>query len=180
MWGKSLKVWLLHVFNRKFLQGNLTFLRCREMCYVYTGHVACKGIFMVAWPIPFHRMSGSWEKTHCDFSPLPPLFPPFLRPPSHSWTDSCLWPCRMRMLYSYCEPSADHEELLSIFGEKNGLVLWVDQNTWVVYITVVLLGTLVLEKWDANFTWDWLPQLEGVGPANLTTATVYVLTMVLW
>ena len=58
----------------------------------------------------------------------------------------------MRMLYSYCEPSADHEELLSIFGEKNGLVLWVDQNTWVVYITVVLLGTLVLEKWDANFT----------------------------
>ena len=57
-----------------------------------------------------------------------------------------------RRLYSYCEPSADCEELLSIFGEKNGLVLWVDQNAWVVYITVVLLGTLVLEKWEANFT----------------------------
>ena len=77
MWGKSLKVWLLHVFNRKFLQGNLTFLRCREMCYVYTGHVACKGIFMVACPFPFHRMSGLWEKTQCDLSPLPPLFPSF-------------------------------------------------------------------------------------------------------
>ena len=48
--------------------------------------------------------------------------------------------------------SADREELLSIFGEKNGLVLWVDRNAWVVYITVVLLGTLVLEKWEANFT----------------------------
>ena len=31
-------------------------------------------------------------------------------------------------------------------------MLWVDQNTWVVYITVVLLDTLVLEKWEANFT----------------------------
>ena len=29
-------------------------------------------------------------------------------------------------------------------------MLWVDQNTWVVYITVVPLGTL--EKWEANFT----------------------------
>ena len=57
-----------------------------------------------------------------------------------------------RRLYSCCEPSADREELLSIFGEKKDLVLWVDQNTWVVYITVVLLGTLVLEKWEANFT----------------------------
>ena len=56
----------------------------------------------------------------------------------------------MRRLYSYCEPSVDHEELLSIFGEKKDLVLWVDQNTWVVYITVVLLDTL--EKWEANFT----------------------------
>ena len=37
---------------------------------------------------------------------------------------------------------------MSIFGEKKGLVLWVDQNTWVVYITVVLLGTL--EKWEAR------------------------------
>ena len=55
-----------------------------------------------------------------------------------------------RRLYSYCETSVDHEELLSIFGEKNGLVHWVDQNTWVVYITVVLLGTL--EKWEANLT----------------------------
>jgi len=58
----------------------------------------------------------------------------------------------MRRLYSYCEPSADHEELLSIFGEKKGLVLWVDQNTWVVYITVVQLGTL--EKWEVNFTFS--------------------------
>ena len=41
---------------------------------------------------------------------------------------------------------------MSIFGEKKGLVLWANQNTWVVYITVVLLGTLVLEKWEANFT----------------------------
>ena len=41
---------------------------------------------------------------------------------------------------------------MSIFGEKKGLVLWVDQNTWVVYITVVQLGTLVLEKGEANFT----------------------------
>ena len=57
-----------------------------------------------------------------------------------------------RRLYSYCEASVDHEELLSIFGEKKDLVLWVDQNTWVVYITVVQLGTLVLEKWGANFT----------------------------
>ena len=56
------------------------------------------------------------------------------------------------MLYSYCEASADSEELVSIFGEKNGLVLSVDQNTWVVYITVVKLGTLVLEKWEVNFT----------------------------
>ena len=72
-----------------------------------------------------------------------------------------------RRLYSYCEPSVDCEELLSIFGEKKDLVLWVDQNTWVVYITVVLLGTLVLEKWEVNFTCDWLPQLEGVGPYNL-------------
>ena len=70
-----------------------------------------------------------------------------------------------RRLYSYCEVSVDHEELLSIFGEKKGLVLWVDQNTWIVHITVVLLGTL--EKWEANFTRDWLPQLEGVGPYNL-------------
>ena len=46
----------------------------------------------------------------------------------------------MRRLYSYCELSS----------EKKGLVLWVDQNTWVVYITVVLLGTL--EKWEDNFT----------------------------
>ena len=56
----------------------------------------------------------------------------------------------MRRLY--CEPSADREELLSIFGEKNGLVLWVDRNTWVVYITVVQLGTL--EIWEANFTFS--------------------------
>ena len=59
-----------------------------------------------------------------------------------------------RRLYSYCELSADREELLSIFGEKKGLVLWVDRNAWVVYITVVLLGTLVLEKWEANFTFS--------------------------
>ena len=57
---------------------------------------------------------------------------------------------------------------MSIFGEKKGLVLWVDQNSWVVYITVVLLGTL--EKWEAIFTLDWLPQLEGVGPYNLLPA----------
>ena len=57
-----------------------------------------------------------------------------------------------RRLYSYCEASADREELVSIFGEKKDLVLWVDQNTWVVYITVVQLGTLVLEKGEANFT----------------------------
>ena len=53
-----------------------------------------------------------------------------------------------RRLYSYCEPSVDHEELLSIFGEKKDLV----QNTWVVYITVVQLGTL--EIWEANFTFS--------------------------
>ena len=57
---------------------------------------------------------------------------------------------QQRRLYSYCEPSADREELLSIFGKKKGLVLWVDRNSWVVYITVVLLGTL--EKWEVNFT----------------------------
>ena len=56
----------------------------------------------------------------------------------------------MRRLYSYCEPSADREELLSIFGEKKGLVLWVDRNTWVVYITVVQLD--ILDKWEANLT----------------------------
>ena len=56
-------------------------------------------------------------------------------------------------LQNYCEASVDHEELLSIFGEKNGLVLWVDQNTWVLYITVVLLGTL--EKiMVVNFTFS--------------------------
>ena len=38
---------------------------------------------------------------------------------------------------------------MSIFGEKKDLVLWVDQNTWVVYITVVLLGTL--EKWELGY-----------------------------
>ena len=58
----------------------------------------------------------------------------------------------MRRLYSYCEPSVDHEELVSIFGEKKGLVLLVDQNTLVVYITVVQLGTL--EKWEDNFTFS--------------------------
>ena len=57
-----------------------------------------------------------------------------------------------RRLYSYCEASADSEELVSIFGEKKGLVLWVDRNSWVVYITVVQLGTLVLEKWEVHFT----------------------------
>ena len=55
----------------------------------------------------------------------------------------------MKMLYSYCEPSVDHEELLFIFGEKKGLVLWVDLNTWVVYIIVVQFSTL--EKWEVNF-----------------------------
>ena len=53
-------------------------------------------------------------------------------------------------LHGYCEPSADREEVVSIFGEKKDLVLWVDQNTWLVYITVVPLGTL--ETWEANFT----------------------------
>ena len=30
-------------------------------------------------------------------------------------------------VHGYCEPSADRE-VVSIFGEKKGLVLWVDQN----------------------------------------------------
>ena len=80
------------------------------------------------------------------------------------------------MLYSYCEPSADHEELLSIFGVKKGLVLWVDQNTWVVYITVVPLGTP--EKWEDSFTFSpsSLIHLRWVagGPCHLLRVTLFV------
>ena len=36
MWGKSLKVGLLHVFSRKFLQGNLTLMYDVEKCAMYT------------------------------------------------------------------------------------------------------------------------------------------------
>ena len=83
----------------------------------------------------------------------------------------------MKRLYSYCEPSVDHEELLSIFGEKSGLVPWVDRNTWVVYITVVQLGTL--EIWETNFTFSpssliGLPQLPGVGPCYLLRVTLCI------
>ena len=53
-------------------------------------------------------------------------------------------------LHGYCEPSADCEEVVSIFGEKKDLVPWVDRNTWVVYIIIVQLGTL--EIWEATFT----------------------------
>ena len=37
---------------------------------------------------------------------------------------------------------------MSTFGEKKGLVLGADWNTWVVYITVVPVGTL--QKWEAE------------------------------
>ena len=78
-------------------------------------------------------MSGSWEKTQRDLSSLPPLFPSFSPSclPQLAEPDSCLCPYRMRRLYSYCVPPVDREELLSMFGEKKGLVLWVDRNTWV-------------------------------------------------
>ena len=60
-------------------------------------------------------------------------------------------------LYSFSPTSTDHE-IVSIFGEKNGLVLGVDRNTWVVYITVVPLGAL--EKWGLR----WVTSVAGCWP----------------
>ena len=97
-------------------------------------------------------MSGSWEKTQCDLSPLPPLFPSFSPSSLPQLNLTVAYDlAEQRRLYSYFEASVDYEELLSIVGEKKGLVLWVDQNR-VVYITVVPLGTL--EKWEVNFTFS--------------------------
>ena len=97
-------------------------------------------------------MSGSWEKTQCDLSPLPPLFPSFSPSSLPQLNLTVAYDlAEQRRLYSYCEASVDYEELLSIFGE-NSLRLWVDQNTWVVYISVIPLGTL--EIWEANFTFS--------------------------
>ena len=95
-------------------------------------------------------------------------------PPPASWTLQLPMTLQnWRRLYSYCEASVDCEELLFIFGEKEGVMLWVDRNTWVVYITVVQLGTL--EIWKANFTWDWSPQLQGVGLYHLLSSFVYTM-----
>ena len=57
----------------------------------------------------------------------------------------------LQLLWSLCWPwgsgaTVHIEEVVSIFGEMSLVLCMVDQNTWVVYITVVPLGTL--EKWE--------------------------------